>query len=117
MVLNMFLFQEERYELTLGLVQVFIKVSPLPPLPFPLPFPLSPLTASSSRIASIKQLLGLLAEAVTEYAAVLCVEPSYLPALKGRGESNLLLARLALKENFDGRAVDYVSAALKDLTT
>ena len=89
---------------------VFIKVSPLP-------FSLSPLTASSPRIASIKQLLGLLAEAVTEYAAVLCVEPSYLPALKGRGESNLLLARLALKENFDGRAVDYVSAALKDLTT
>ena len=81
-----------------------------PPPPFPSP-------PSSPRIASIKQLLSLLAEAVTEYTAVLCVEPSYLPALKGRGESNLLLARLALSENFDGRAVDYVSAALKDLTT
>jgi len=61
-------------------------------------------------------LLGLLTEAVTEYTAVLGMEPSYLPALKGRGESYLLLARLALMENFDGRAVDCVSLALKDLT-
>lgn len=111
----MSLFQEEKYELICSSVH-----KGLPPPTSPLlssPSHCSPLTASSHRIASIKQLLGLLAEAVTEYAAVLCVESSYLPALKGRGESNLLLARLALKENFDGRAVDYVSAALKDLTT
>ena len=34
----------------------------------------------------------------------------------GRGSSYLSLARLSLLENFDGRAVDYASRALRDLT-
>ena len=36
------------------------------------------------RMASIKQLLGQLEEAVNEYTAVLQIEPSYVPALKGK---------------------------------
>ncbi len=34
----------------------------------------------------------------------------------GRGESYLEMARLALEETFDGRAVDYVTLALRDVT-
>ena len=33
----------------------------------------------------------------------------------GRGESYLLLAKEALQQNFDGKAVDHVSLALDDL--
>ena len=34
----------------------------------------------------------------------------------GRGESNLAIAVSALKEGFNGRAVDHISLALRDLT-
>ncbi len=43
------------------------------------------------------------------YLSLRCFPP-------GRGESNLELARLALQDNFDGRAVDYVTLALRDIT-
>ena len=35
------------------------------------------------RIASIKKLLGVLQEAVSEYSIVLEKDPTYVPALKG----------------------------------
>ena len=34
----------------------------------------------------------------------------------GRGESSLAIAVSALKDGFNGRAVDHISFALKDLT-
>ena len=68
------------------------------------------------QIANIKRIQGLFFGAVSDYTTVLELDSSYIPALKGRGESNLAIAVSALKEGFNGRAVDHVSLALRDLT-
>ncbi|XP_065910597.1 superkiller complex protein 3-like [Dysidea avara] len=68
------------------------------------------------RSAFIKEKLGDPMAAIAGYTVVLEMSDSYVLALKGRGSSYLSLARLSLLENFDGRAVDYASRALRDLT-
>lgn len=68
------------------------------------------------QIANIKKIQGLFVDAVKHYTAVLKIDSSYVPALKGRGESSLSIAVSALKEGLNGRAMDNVSFALKDLT-
>ncbi|XP_013407175.1 tetratricopeptide repeat protein 37 isoform X1 [Lingula anatina] len=68
------------------------------------------------QIASIKQTLGLYAEAVLEYRAILTKSPDYVPALKGLGEAYVHLARDSLKQVFSGRAVDQCQEAIHHLT-
>ncbi|XP_070543416.1 tetratricopeptide repeat protein 37-like [Ptychodera flava] len=68
------------------------------------------------QIAAIKQTLGLLAEAVTEYKVILSNSADYVPALKGIGETLISLARSARAEFFNGRVVDYVGEAIRYLS-
>lgn len=68
------------------------------------------------RSAFIKHKLSNFTDAIAEYSTVLEKDKNYFAALKGQGDSFLSLARLSIKENFDGRAVSYVCLALKDLT-
>ena len=82
-------------------------------------------------MAAIQQVIGQLSDAIKGYTTVLELEKSYIPALKGlcngstnlfhvtilgRAESYFKLASEALDNTFDGKAVDYVSLALHDLT-
>jgi superkiller protein 3 len=67
------------------------------------------------RIASIKQVIGMLMGAVEEYEMILKENPNYVPALKGAAESLLCEARNLLKQALSGRAVDCVSCALQYL--
>ncbi|CAH1796878.1 unnamed protein product [Owenia fusiformis] len=69
------------------------------------------------QIATIKQSLGQLAEAVAEYKSVLEIEPTYVPALKGVGETYLLLVKSSLQNCFYGRAVDECQQAISMLTS
>ncbi|KAJ8029553.1 Tetratricopeptide repeat protein 37 [Holothuria leucospilota] len=71
-----------------------------------------PTTYCQYQIASIKQMLGLYAEAVTEYQKVLTETQNYVPALKGQGETYIRLAQVSLQQFFNGRAVDYVEKAI-----
>ncbi|EDO37642.1 predicted protein, partial [Nematostella vectensis] len=67
------------------------------------------------RTAAIKQLLCIFSEAVQEYREILGPKPDYVPALKGLGEACLCLARSALAEDFNSRAVDHVGEGLHAL--
>ncbi|XP_077989019.1 tetratricopeptide repeat protein 37-like isoform X1 [Glandiceps talaboti] len=67
------------------------------------------------QIAAIKQTLGLLSEAVSEYKVILDTSANYVPALKGIGETYTSLARLARTEFFNGRVVDYITESIKHL--
>ncbi|XP_043087508.1 tetratricopeptide repeat protein 37-like, partial [Puntigrus tetrazona] len=61
--------------------------------------------------AAIKQILGRFKEATVEYRQILEQE-DYVPALKGLGECLLALARSALDDYLDGRAVDLIQNAI-----
>uniref|UniRef100_A0A8C1VN77 Tetratricopeptide repeat domain 37 n=1 Tax=Cyprinus carpio TaxID=7962 RepID=A0A8C1VN77_CYPCA len=61
--------------------------------------------------AAIKQILGRFKEAAAEYRQILEQE-DYVPALKGLGECLLALARSALDDYLDGRAVLIKSQSL-----
>ncbi|KAK1174217.1 tetratricopeptide repeat protein 37-like isoform X1 [Acipenser oxyrinchus oxyrinchus] len=67
------------------------------------------------QIAAIKQILGKYKEAVTEYMQTIQKRDDYVPALKGLGECYLSMARRALKDYLDGRAVDYLEQAIESL--
>ncbi|TRY85691.1 hypothetical protein DNTS_013421 [Danionella cerebrum] len=61
--------------------------------------------------AAIKQILGRFKEASAEYKQILEKE-DYVPALKGLGECLLALAKNALDDYLDGRAVDLIQSAI-----
>ncbi|XP_051518689.1 tetratricopeptide repeat protein 37 [Myxocyprinus asiaticus] len=61
--------------------------------------------------AAIKQILGRFKEAAAEYRHILEQE-DYVPALKGLGECLLALAKSALEDFLDGRAVDLIQNAI-----
>ncbi|XP_048045136.1 tetratricopeptide repeat protein 37 [Megalobrama amblycephala] len=61
--------------------------------------------------AAIKQILGRFKEAASEYRQILEQE-EYVPALKGLGECLLALAKSALDDYLDGRAVDLIQNAI-----
>ncbi|XP_012943920.1 tetratricopeptide repeat protein 37 isoform X2 [Aplysia californica] len=68
------------------------------------------------QIASIKQTLGSLSEAVQEYKQVLGMSAHYVPVLKGLGESLIQLAKHNVGRCLDGLAQDYAEEALLYLT-
>ncbi|KXJ08897.1 Tetratricopeptide repeat protein 37 [Exaiptasia diaphana] len=68
------------------------------------------------QIAAIKQSLCVYQEALEEYQLILDRQPGYVPALKGYGETHLCLARSAIKEDFNKRAVDHVNKGLAALS-
>uniref|UniRef100_A0A4W3JSC2 SKI3 subunit of superkiller complex n=1 Tax=Callorhinchus milii TaxID=7868 RepID=A0A4W3JSC2_CALMI len=65
------------------------------------------------KIAAIKQILGKYAEAIAEYKQIIYNSQNYVPALKGLGECCLMMARSALNDYLDGRAVDIIEEALQ----
>ena len=71
---------------------------------------------TSFRLAAIKQVIGTYAEAVTAYEEVLDKKADYVPALKGIGETYLLMAKVAMKEFFHGRALQHLQKAADYLT-
>ncbi|XP_073534422.1 superkiller complex protein 3 [Phyllobates terribilis] len=71
---------------------------------------------SAYKIASIKQILGTYTEAVTEYQQILQKAGEYVPALKGLGECHLMLAKGALADFLDGKAVDVIEKGIEYLT-
>lgn len=66
------------------------------------------------QMAAIKQTLGKFKEAASEYMRIVERE-DYVPALKGLGECFLSLARAALEDYLDGRAVDLIQDAMEYL--
>ncbi|XP_012671452.2 tetratricopeptide repeat protein 37 [Clupea harengus] len=66
------------------------------------------------QMAAIKQTLGKFKEAAGEYMKIVQRE-DYVPALKGLGECSLALARSALGDYLDGRAVDLIQSAIEYL--
>ncbi|XP_041957097.1 tetratricopeptide repeat protein 37 isoform X1 [Alosa sapidissima] len=66
------------------------------------------------QMAAIKQILGKSKEAAGEYMKIVQRE-DYVPALKGLGECLLALARGALEDYLDGRAVDFIQSAIEYL--
>ncbi|KAL2091868.1 hypothetical protein ACEWY4_011666 [Coilia grayii] len=66
------------------------------------------------QMAAIRQTLGKFKEAAGEYLKIVQRE-DYVPALKGLGECLLALARCALEDYLDGRAVDFIESAIKYL--
>ncbi|MFT7813636.1 tetratricopeptide repeat protein 37 isoform X1 [Arapaima gigas] len=63
------------------------------------------------QMAAIKQTLGKFKEAASEYLQIIKQE-EYVPALKGLGECHLAMARAALEDYLDGRAVDFIKEAI-----
>uniref|UniRef100_A0A8C9TSJ3 SKI3 subunit of superkiller complex n=1 Tax=Scleropages formosus TaxID=113540 RepID=A0A8C9TSJ3_SCLFO len=66
------------------------------------------------QMAAIKQTLGKFKEAASEYLQIIKRE-EYVPALKGLGECHLAMARAALEDYLDGRAVDLIQEAISYL--
>nr|XP_058948066.1 tetratricopeptide repeat protein 37-like [Pocillopora verrucosa] len=64
------------------------------------------------QLAAIKQLLCVHSEAIKEYKLILEMQHDYVPAMKGLGETYLNQARSALQQDFNGKAVDCVMAAI-----
>ncbi|XP_061172794.1 superkiller complex protein 3-like [Saccostrea echinata] len=67
-------------------------------------------------IACIKQTLSMLTEAIEEYGFILKDKPNYVPALKGIGETYVLLAKHHFSQGFNGRAKENCQNALQFLT-
>ncbi|XP_062873563.1 superkiller complex protein 3 [Trichomycterus rosablanca] len=63
------------------------------------------------QMASIKQILGRFKEAAGEYQQIIASE-DYVPALKGLGECLLALAKTAMEDYLDGKAVDLIQEAI-----
>ncbi|GFN82445.1 arrestin domain-containing protein 3-like [Plakobranchus ocellatus] len=68
------------------------------------------------QIASIKQVLGLTAEAIAEYKHVLEKSPAHVPALKGISESLIQLAKQNLNQCLDGLAQGCFEEAIEYIT-
>ncbi|XP_069137889.1 tetratricopeptide repeat protein 37-like isoform X1 [Argopecten irradians] len=68
------------------------------------------------QIAAIKQTLCMYTEAIVEYKVILDRSPNYVPALKGVGETYILLARSHLSQSFYGRTRENCENALLFLT-
>nr|XP_020728727.1 tetratricopeptide repeat protein 37 [Odocoileus virginianus texanus] len=73
-------------------------------------------TYSVFKVAAIQQTLGKYKEAVAQYQLIINKKEDYVPALKGLGECHLLLAKAALVDYLDGKAVDYIEKALEYFT-
>ncbi|NXN28468.1 TTC37 protein, partial [Nycticryphes semicollaris] len=74
------------------------------------------LVYSIYKAAAVEQILGKYENAIATYQQILKTE-DYVPALKGRlGECYLMLARSALDNYFDRKAMDYIEQALEFLT-
>ncbi|KAL1783322.1 tetratricopeptide repeat protein 37 [Sigmodon hispidus] len=68
------------------------------------------------KVAAIQQTLGRYTEAIAHYQLIIKKKEDYVPALKGLGECHLMMAKAALVDFLDGRAVDYVEKALEYFT-
>ena len=68
------------------------------------------------KVAAIQQILGKYKEAVAQYQLIIKKKEDYVPALKGLGECHLMMARAALVDYLDGKAVDYIEKALEYFT-
>lgn len=68
------------------------------------------------QMANIKQRIGILSEAAKEYNLILNKSPSYVPALKGLGETLLMLAQSYLRRSLLGLARDNCQQAMISLT-
>ncbi|XP_053151889.1 SKI3 subunit of superkiller complex protein [Hemicordylus capensis] len=64
------------------------------------------------KAAAIEQILGKYKDAIAEYQHILETSKDYVPALKGLGECYLRLARTALVDYLDGKALDYIEQSL-----
>ncbi|KAK2495591.1 hypothetical protein MC885_006993 [Smutsia gigantea] len=73
-------------------------------------------TYSVFKVAAIQQILGKYKEAVAQYQLIIKKKEDYVPALKGLGECHLLMAKAALVDYLDGKAVDYTEKALEYFT-
>uniref|UniRef100_A0A2R9APS7 Superkiller complex protein 3 n=1 Tax=Pan paniscus TaxID=9597 RepID=A0A2R9APS7_PANPA len=73
-------------------------------------------TYSVFKVAAIQQILGKYKEAVAQYQMIIKKTEDYVPALKGLGECHLMMAKAALVDYLDGKAVDYIEKALEDFT-
>ncbi|KFQ21828.1 Tetratricopeptide repeat protein 37, partial [Merops nubicus] len=71
---------------------------------------------SVSQAAAVEQILGQYDKARASYQEILKNKEDYVPALKGLGECCLMLARLALENFADRKAVDYIEQALESFT-
>ncbi|XP_004841751.1 tetratricopeptide repeat protein 37 isoform X2 [Heterocephalus glaber] len=68
------------------------------------------------KVAAIQQILGKYKEAIAQYQLIIKKKEDYVPALKGLGECYLLMAKAALVDYLDGRAIDYTEKALEYFT-
>ncbi|KAL4684419.1 hypothetical protein H8959_022113 [Pygathrix nigripes] len=73
-------------------------------------------TYSVFKVAAIQQILGKYKEAVAQYQMIIKKTEDYVPALKGLGECHLMMAKEALVDYLDGKAVDYIEKALEYFT-
>ncbi|XP_054993205.1 SKI3 subunit of superkiller complex protein [Sorex araneus] len=73
-------------------------------------------TYSVFKVAAIQQVLGKYKEAVAQYQLIIKKKEDYVPALKGLGECHLMMAKAALVDYLDGKAVDYIERALEYFT-
>uniref|UniRef100_A0A8C3J870 Tetratricopeptide repeat domain 37 n=1 Tax=Calidris pygmaea TaxID=425635 RepID=A0A8C3J870_9CHAR len=73
------------------------------------------LVYSIYKAAAVEQILGKYENAIATYQQILKTE-DYVPALKGLGECYLMLARSALDNYFDRKAMDYIEQALEFFT-
>ncbi|XP_027564577.1 tetratricopeptide repeat protein 37 isoform X2 [Neopelma chrysocephalum] len=71
---------------------------------------------STYRAAALEQILGKYENAIATYQEILKKTENYVPALKGLGECYLMLARSALDNYLDRKAVDYIEQALEYFT-
>ncbi|KFQ89523.1 Tetratricopeptide repeat protein 37, partial [Phoenicopterus ruber ruber] len=74
------------------------------------------LVYSIYKAAAVEQILGKYENAIATYQQILKTTEEYVPALKGLGECYLMLARSALDNYFDRKAVDYIEQALEFFT-
>ncbi|ELT99404.1 hypothetical protein CAPTEDRAFT_188519 [Capitella teleta] len=68
------------------------------------------------QIANLKQHLGQYEAAIVDYGSILDLDSTHVPALKGCGETHVLLAADALGESMQGRAVNHCQLAIALLT-
>ncbi|KAJ7416858.1 Tetratricopeptide repeat protein 37 [Willisornis vidua] len=65
------------------------------------------------RAAALEQILGKYENAIATYQQILKKTENYVPALKGLGECYFMLARSALDNYLDRKALDYIEQALE----
>ncbi|KFV14108.1 Tetratricopeptide repeat protein 37, partial [Pterocles gutturalis] len=74
------------------------------------------LVYSIYKAAAVEQILGKYENAIATYQQILKKTEDYVPALKGLGECYLMLAKSALDNYLDRKAVDYIEQALEFFT-